>query len=81
MADIYVLPVQRKRGRRRLHSVPGAAAATVLNLNVSTSQETPDQKLARIDDAMYRMAHALLTAIRVAREVVKIVDPNSPLGD
>ncbi|MFM2465120.1 hypothetical protein P0D87_15860 [Paraburkholderia sp. RL17-368-BIF-A] len=52
-----------------------------MNFDAGNGAETPEEKLARIDEAVYRMAHALLTAIRVTREVAKIVDPNSALAE
>lgn len=81
MADIHILPVQRKRGRRRTNPLAGAATAAILNFDVGNRLETPEQRLARIDEAMNSMARALLTAIRVTREVAKIANPNSRLAE
>lgn len=81
MADILTLPVQRKRGRRRTNPVAGATTASILNFDAGNRLETPEQRLARIDEAMNRMARALLTAVRVTREVAKIANPDSGLAE
>lgn len=72
--NIRALPVYRKRGRRRIHPVPGVPVATVLPLIKSPCdvEPTADERLARIDAAVTNLARAMLTAIRVTREISEL---------
>ncbi|MCO4881569.1 hypothetical protein VOI32_14055 [Paraburkholderia caribensis] len=74
MADIHVLPVLRKRGRRRVKRIPGAPAATVLNFCTDDGVESAEQRLAKIDEAVTRLARAMLMATRVVNEMCSLVD-------
>lgn len=81
MADIQVLAVKRRAGRRRVQPVPGVPLATVLNFDPrDDAGETPEQRLARIDEALNRLAYAILMASRVTREICAIARLREPLA-
>ena len=69
MADVHVLPVQRKRGRRRAHQLPGAPLADVLKFSSGEVAETAEQQLARTREAVNTIAYHLLMAARAVRRI------------
>src|SRR6185437_4510405 len=72
--NVLVLPVQRKRGRRRVRPVNDALPAAILNFEpLGASVKTPEEKLAEIDLALTRVATAMLTAIRAVKEIDALV--------
>lgn len=72
--NVRALPVHPKRGRHRVHPVPGVPVAPVLALIKSPCdvEPTADERLARIDAAVTNLARAMLTAIRVTREISEL---------
>ncbi|MHB9838490.1 hypothetical protein Q8F57_027050 [Paraburkholderia terrae] len=63
--NVHVLPVQRKRGRRRTIPMPGVPCAAVLNFDLHDAEvETAEQKLARMKEAVDTIAYHLLMAAR-----------------
>ncbi|MEM5315551.1 hypothetical protein [Paraburkholderia sp. JHI869] len=68
--NVHALPVQRKRGRRRVYPVPGVPVATVLDFaSDSIEAETAEQRLARTEKAVHEVAYHLLMAARAIKRI------------
>ncbi|MFM0174140.1 hypothetical protein PQR33_32970 [Paraburkholderia sediminicola] len=71
--NVLTLPIQRKRGHRHVNPIASNGGATVLNFDSRGAEtETAEQRLARIDEATERVAHAMLVAMRAVREISEL---------